>query len=176
LLLPYIGLRLAFLDGKPKLTAETARAWLAERAPDLQIIDTGRSVATVSEAAQALGVDAARIAKTLALRINHEVILLVARGDARLDNGRCKAAFGARPRMLQAVETEVLTGHPVGGVCPFGLKTSLPIFCDVSIRPFATVYPAAGSRTSSVEIGPERLCSIIKAQWTDVCRLAEAPS
>ncbi|MBW8911925.1 MAG: YbaK/EbsC family protein, partial [Sphingomonas sp.] len=129
------------------MTAETAKAWLAENAPDLCIVENGQSVATVNEAAHALGVDAARIAKTLALRINDRVIIVVARGDARLDNGRCKAVFGARPRMLQAAETEELTGHPVGGVCPFGLATPLPIFCDVSIRPFATVFPAAGSRT-----------------------------
>jgi prolyl-tRNA editing enzyme YbaK/EbsC (Cys-tRNA(Pro) deacylase) len=158
------------------LTAETARAWLAEHAPDLRIVDNGRSVATVNEAAKALRVDAARIAKTLALRVNDRVIILVARGDARLDNARCKAVFGARPRMLEAVETEELTGHPVGGVCPFGLKTRLPIFCDVSIRPFVTIFPAAGSRTTSVEIEPDRLCSLVNAQWTDICRLAEVSS
>lgn len=156
------------------MSYETARAWLAAQAPDLRIIDNGQSVATVSEAAQALGVDAARIAKTLALRINDRLLLLVARGDARLDNARCKAVFGARPRMLQAAETEELTGHPVGGVCPFGLKTPLPIFCDVSIRPFPTIFPAAGSRTASVEIEPERLCSLVDAQWTDICSLVEA--
>jgi Cys-tRNA(Pro) deacylase len=158
------------------LTAETAQAWLAEHAPDLPIVDNSQSVATVSEAAQALGVDAARIAKTLALRIHDRVIVVVARGDARLDNARCKAVFGVRPRMLQAFETEELTGHPVGGVCPFGLKNPLPIFCDVSIRPFATVFPAAGSRTTSVEIEPDRLCSLVNAQWTDICRLAEVSS
>lgn len=155
------------------MTAETAKAWLAENAPDLCIVENGQSVATVNEAAHALGVDAARIAKTLALRINDRVIIVVARGDARLDNGRCKAVFGARPRMLQAAETEELTGHPVGGVCPFGLATPLPIFCDVSIRPFATVFPAAGSRTTSVEIEPDRLCSLVNAQWTDICRTVE---
>lgn len=156
------------------LTAETAQAWLAQHAPDLRAIDNGQSVATVDEAARALGVEAARIAKTLALRIGDRVILVVARGDARLDNGKFKKAFGARPRMLGAEEAEALTGHPVGGVCPFGVKTPLPVFCDVSIGPFATVFPAAGSRTSSVEIAPERLRSIVGAEWTDVCRIAEA--
>ncbi|MCW1427594.1 YbaK/EbsC family protein [Novosphingobium sp. JCM 18896] len=155
------------------MTAETAAAWLAEHAPDLRIVENGQSVATVSEAAQALGVDAGRIAKTLALRINDQVMIVVARGDARLDNAKCKAVFGARPRMLQAAETETLTGHPVGGVCPFGLSTPLQIFCDLSIRPFATVFPAAGSRTTSVEIEPDRLCSLVGAQWTDICRLAD---
>lgn len=155
--------------GRQKLTAETAAAWLAEHAPDLQVLENGQSVATVQEAAEALGVDAARIAKTLALRINDQIIVVVARGDARLDNARCKAVFRGRPRMLQAAEAEELTGHPVGGVCPFGLKTPLPVFCDISIRPFSTVFPAAGSRTTSVEIEPERLCSILGAEWTDIC-------
>lgn len=159
--------------GRPKLTAETAAAWLAEYAPDLRIVENGQSVATVSEAALALGIDAARIAKTLALRISDQVVIVVVRGDARLDNSRCKAAFGARPRMLQAAEAEELTGHPVGGVCPFGLKTLLPVFCDISIRPFATVFPAAGSRTTSVEIEPDRLCSLLGAQWTDICSLPD---
>lgn len=145
---------------------------MAKHAPDLRIVENDESVATVTEAARALGVEAARIAKTLALRINDRVIIVVARGDARLDNARCKAVFGARPRMLQALETEELTGHPVGGVCPFGLRTPLPIFCDVSIRPFATIFPAAGSRTTSVEIEPDRLHSLVNAQWTDICRLA----
>jgi len=152
------------------LTAQSARDWLAEHAPDLRVIDNGVSVATVTEAAAALGVEPARIAKTLAVRFDDRVVLIVARGDARLDNGKCRAAFGAKPRMLPAEETEALTGHPVGGVCPFGLATPLAVWCDVSVRPFATVFPAAGSRTSSVEIAPERLCGLV-GEWTDVCRL-----
>lgn len=169
------AVRHIMLNGTQKLTAETAKAWLAENAPDLCIVENGQSVATVDEAAHALGVDAARIAKTLALRINDRVMIVVARGDARLDNGKCKAVFGARPRMLQAGEIEELTGHPVGGVCPFGLSTPLPVFCDVSIKPFATVFPAAGSRTTSVEIEPHRLRSLVNAQWTDICRIDEMP-
>lgn len=157
------------------MTAQTAADWLADHAPDLRVVDNGRSVATVAEAAQALGVEPGRIAKTLALRVGDRVIVVVARGDARLDNARCKAAFGARPRMLGAEETEELTGHPVGGVCPFGLRTALPVYCDVSIRDYATVFPAAGSRTTSVEIEPERLRALVEAQWTDICRLAEDP-
>lgn len=154
------------------MSAQTAADWLAAHAPDLRVVDNGRSVATVAEAAEALGVEPGRIAKTLALRVGHRVILVVARGDARLDNARCKAAFGARPRMLDAEEAEELTGHPVGGVCPFGLRTPLPIYCDVSISDYATVFPAAGSRTTSVEIEPERLRALVGAEWTDICRLA----
>src|SRR5205085_798946 len=122
--------------GSDVLSLESVRAWLAAYAPDLPIIEVEESTATVDLAAQALGVEPGRIAKTLAIRVKDEVLLLVTRGDARLDNVKCKAAFGGRPRMLGPEETLALTGHPVGGVCPFGLATPLPIRCDVSLRDF----------------------------------------
>ena len=153
------------------MSADSVRAWLAAHAPDLPVIETAESTATVQEAAQALGVEPGRIAKTLAIRVNGDVLLLVARGDARLDNAKTKAAFGGRPRMLGPEETLVLTGHPVGGVCPFGLATVLPIYLDVSLRPFDEVFPAAGSLNSSVRVAPERLASILDAHWTDICTL-----
>lgn len=151
------------------MSLESVRAFLAEKAPDIGIIDQGASTATVNEAALALGVEPGQIAKTLSIRIKDEVILIVTRGDARLDNQKTKAAFGGRPRMLGAEEVEALTGHPVGGVCPFGLATPLPIYCDLSLRDFADVYPAAGSRTSSVRLTPERLAALTGALWTDIC-------
>lgn len=156
------------------MSRESVRAWLAAHAPDLRTIDVEESTATVAEAAAALGVEPARIAKTLAVRAGGEVFLLVARGDARLDNSKCKAGLGARPRMLGPEETLALTGHPVGGVCPFGLATPLPIYCDVSLREFDLVYPAAGSLNSSVEVTPERLFALVGARWVDLCRLPEA--
>jgi prolyl-tRNA editing enzyme YbaK/EbsC (Cys-tRNA(Pro) deacylase) len=151
----------------------SVRAWLAEHAPDLRLIEAHGSTATVAEAAQALGVEPARIAKTLAIRVGEQALLLVARGDARLDNQKCKAEFGGRPRMLGPEETLALTGHPVGGVCPFGLAQPLPVYCDVSLRPFATVFPAAGSLTSSLEVTPERLFALVGSRWVDACRLPE---
>lgn len=153
------------------MSFESARAWLAEHAPDIAIIDQGASTATVAEAAEALRVEPARIAKTLALRVGETVLLVVARGDARLDNAKSKAEFGGRPRMLDPEETLALTGHAVGGVCPFGLATALPVYCDVSLREFATVFPAAGSRTSSVEVAPARLAELVSQRWVDVCKL-----
>ncbi|MBO9624194.1 MAG: YbaK/EbsC family protein [Sphingomonas sp.] len=155
------------------MSFESAHAWLAEQAPDLRIIDQGRSTATVAEAAEALGVEPARIAKTLALRVGDAVMLVVARGDARLDNAKTKAAFGGRPRMLDAEETLARTGHAVGGVCPFGLAEPLPVYCDVSLRAFDTVFPAAGSRTSSVEVAPERLADLVAKGWVDICKLPD---
>lgn len=153
------------------MSVEAVRAWLADHAPDLPIIETEQSTATVQEAAVALGVEPGRIAKTLAVRANGETFLLVARGDARLDNIKAKAAFGGRPRMLGAEETLALTGHPVGGVCPFGLQTSLPVFLDRSLRDFDEVFPAAGSLNSSVRVTPERLAALVGGKWVDACRL-----
>jgi prolyl-tRNA editing enzyme YbaK/EbsC (Cys-tRNA(Pro) deacylase) len=151
------------------MSFESAHAWLGVHAPDLQLIDHGVSTATVREAAAALGVEEARIAKTLALRFGDRIVLLLAAGDMRLDNAKAKAAFGARPRMLSPDEALAVTGHPVGGVCPFGLATPLPIYCDVSLKDFDTVFPAAGSLTSSVELSPARLAELVGAEWTDVC-------
>lgn len=151
------------------MSFESARAWLEAQAPDLRMIDHGVSTATVREAAAALGVEEARIAKTLALRFGDRIVLVLAAGDTRLDNAKAKAAFGARPRMLSPEEALAVTGHPVGGVCPFGLATPLPIYCDISLREFATVFPAAGSLTSSVELAPQRLTELVGAEWTDIC-------
>lgn len=156
------------------MSAESVLAFLAEKAPDLSVIDQGASTATVIEAAAALGVEPARIAKTLSLRAGDRVVLVCARGDARLNNGKAKAALGAKPRMLGAEEVEAITGHPVGGVCPFGLATPLPVYCDISLRAFDTVFPAAGSRTTSVEITPDRLAALTGAEWIDICTLPEA--
>jgi prolyl-tRNA editing enzyme YbaK/EbsC (Cys-tRNA(Pro) deacylase) len=152
------------------MSLESVRAWLAEHAPDLPIIETRESTATVAEAAEALGVEPGRIAKTLALRITGTVVLLVTRGDARLDNIKTKAEFGGRPRMLDAEETLAVTGHAVGGVCPFGLATRLPVYCDRSLLAFDIVYPAAGSLNSSVRVAPERLAALVSSGWVDVCR------
>lgn len=143
------------------MSFETARDWLRTHAPDLEIIETHASTATVQEAAATLGVEPGRIAKTLAIRVAGEVILLVARGDARLDNGKAKAALGGRPRMLGAEETLALTGHAVGGVCPFGLATPLPVYLDLSLRDYDEVFPAAGSLNSSVRVAPQRLAEVI---------------
>lgn len=155
------------------MSEASVRAFFAANAPDIAIIDQGVSTATVLEAAQALGVDPARIAKTLSLRVGDSVALVCTRGDARLHNSKAKAALGAKPRMLGADEVEAITGHPVGGVCPFGLASPLPVYCDVSLQAFATVFPAAGSRTSSVELSPARLAALTDAKWIDICTLPE---
>ncbi len=156
------------------MSLDSVRAFLDREAPDIAIIDQGASTATVNEAALALGVEPGQIAKTLSVRIGEKAVLIVARGDARLDNRKTKDTFGGRPRMLGAEEVEELTGHPVGGVCPFGLATPLAIYCDISLKDFDEVFPAAGSRTSSVKLTPDRLASLTAAQWVDVCTHATA--
>lgn len=155
------------------MTLQSVRAWLAAHAPDLPLIETDESTATVDAAARALGVEPGRIAKTLAVRAGGELFLLVTRGDARLDNGKCKAEFGARPRMLGAEETLAVTGHPIGGVCPFGLASPLPVYLDISLKPFDVVYPAAGSLHSSVAVSPGQLYDLVGRRWVDLCRLPD---
>ncbi|WP_300974627.1 YbaK/EbsC family protein [Sphingomonas sp. LHG3406-1] len=153
------------------MSLESVRAWVAEHAPELRLIEAHGSTATVADAAETLGVEPGRIAKTIALRVGERVLLLVTRGDARLDNLKCKAAFGGRIRMLDPDQTLAATGHVVGGVCPFGLATPLPVHADVSLKAFATVFPAAGSRNASLEITPERLAELTSAEWVDCSTL-----
>jgi prolyl-tRNA editing enzyme YbaK/EbsC (Cys-tRNA(Pro) deacylase) len=152
------------------MSLESVRAFFAEHAPEIAIIETEASSATVALAAEAHGVEPARIAKTLSLRIGERVVLIVARGDARLHNGKAKAALGGKPRMLDVEEVSALTGHPVGGVCPFGLATPLPVYCDISLKAFDEVVPAAGSTQSAVRISPLRMAELTRAEWIDVCQ------
>jgi len=158
------------------MSAESVRAWLAAHAPDLELIKVDTSTATVAEAADALGVEPAQIAKTLAVRAGDRTFLLVTSGVARLDNGKSKAEFGARPRMLGPEETLALTGHPVGGVCPFGLANPLPIYLDVSLQPLGIVYPAGGSLNTSVRTSVDRLFELVGDRWVDLCRLPANPA
>jgi prolyl-tRNA editing enzyme YbaK/EbsC (Cys-tRNA(Pro) deacylase) len=155
------------------MSLESVRNWLAQHAPDLRLIELEETTATVETAAKALGVEPGRIAKTLAVRAGEHLFLLCTRGNARLDNRKCKGEFGARPRMLGAEETLELTGHAVGGVCPFGLKQPLPVYLDVSLQAFDVVYPAGGSLNSSVEAPTERLFELVAERWVDLCRLPE---
>ena len=93
----------------------------------------------------------------------------MAKGDARLDNKKLKDTFGAKARMLSSDEVVTLTGHPVGGVCPFGLENPLSVFCDISLKQYDEVLPAAGSIRSAVRIKPERMAELTSAKWVDVC-------
>lgn len=151
----------------------TARSFLAEHAPDLEILELEESTATVALAAQAHGVAPGQIAKTLAFKVGENPMLIVAAGNARIDNGKIRAVFGGKAKMLDAETVMELTSHPVGGVCPFGLTTNVPIYCDESLLAYAEVLPAAGSPNSAVRLCPKRLAELVSANWVDVCKLSE---
>ncbi len=152
------------------MSLQSVRQFFADKAPDISIIESDRSTATVELASQAFGVAPGQIAKTLSLRVGEQVVLVVVRGDARLDNNKLKKAFGAKVRMLDASTVEALTGHPVGGVCPFGLPEGLPVYCDESLKAYDEVLPAAGGIHTAVRIAPLRMAALVDARWIDVAR------
>lgn len=155
------------------MSTERVQAFLDEHDTGLQVIHTGADTATVRSAANTLGVTPAEIAKTLAVRAGDTQLLLVTRGDARLDNAKFRSQFGTKPRMLNAAEVEELTGQPVGGVSPFGHPETVAIYCDESLHAFEVVYPAGGSPDSAVRITPDQLASLVGANWVDVMKHTE---
>jgi prolyl-tRNA editing enzyme YbaK/EbsC (Cys-tRNA(Pro) deacylase) len=151
------------------MTANTVKLHLDRLGLGLQIVEHSQSTATVAQAAQAFGVEPGQIAKTLALRLaSGEVVLVVASGDVRIDNGKFKQVLG-RGKMLPHDEVVALTGHPVGGVCPFGLATPLPIYLDRSLLAYDEVVPAAGGTCNGVRLSPKVLAQITQGEWVDVC-------
>ncbi len=156
------------------MSQHSVRAFLAERAPDIEIVEAPTSTATVALAAEAHGVAPGQIAKTLSLWLRGEPILVVMSGDARLDNRKYKDRFGAKAKMLDAAEVLEATSHPVGGVCPFGLPRALRVYADVSLRAFDVVVPAAGDTHSALRIAPERLAQLAGAEWIDVSQASQS--
>lgn len=156
------------------MSTERVQAFLDEHQTGARVIVTETDTSTVEAAAAALGVQPAQIAKTLAVRAGDRALLVVARGDARLDNAKFRRTFGAKPRMLPPAEAEALTGQPVGGVSPFGHPTELEVHCDESLRAFDVVYPAAGSPNSAVQLTPSQLAELTGGQWVDVVRQVQA--
>ncbi|MGE0313001.1 MAG: YbaK/EbsC family protein [Lautropia sp.] len=150
------------------MSLESVIEFLRVRAPDLEVERVSTSTATVALAARAHDVAPDCIAKTLSLRLRDEVILVVLSGESRLDNRKFKAHFGEKARMLEADAVLDATGHPVGGVCPFGLARPLRVFADRSIERHPEVLPAAGSIDAAVRIAPARLVVLVDAQWVDV--------
>jgi Cys-tRNA(Pro) deacylase len=152
------------------MSVETVRAFFAENGLDYEIRELDATTETVEKAAQALGVEPALIAKTLAFKLKDRDILIVTKGDAKTDNRKFKNRFRVKAKMMPFDEVPEKTGHPVGGVCPFGLKDEMDIYLDVSLKKFERVFPAAGSRNSCIEITPDELCRITGAEWVDVCK------
>ena len=156
------------------MSLESVRAFFAAKAPDIHIIELTESTATVELAARGHGVAPAQIAKTLSVRVGEQRFLIVTCGIGRLDNKKAKTVFGGKVSMLGAEEVLEITSHPVGGVCPFGLPGDLPIYCDISLKAFDEVVPAAGSTHSAVRISPSRMAELVGAQWVDVCQTPDA--
>lgn len=152
------------------MSLQSVRDFLSRHAPDLHILEAPTSTATVALAAEAHGVLPGQIAKTLSLWLKDEVILVVMGGDAKLDNQKFKAQFNGKAKMLNAEEVVAHTGHPVGGVCPFGLPSPLRVFADVTLKKFDVVLPAAGATNAALRVAPERLASLVQAQWVDVAQ------
>ena len=153
---------------------ENARAWLAARGFEDRIREFEVSSATVELAAQALGVEPGCIAKTLSFYDGEGALLVLAAGDAKIDNRKFKDRFGMKAKMLSPEDALRLTGHPVGGICPFGPPAKLRVYLDESLRRVPVVYPACGTPASAVRLTPEELERASEADgWTDVCKLPE---
>jgi prolyl-tRNA editing enzyme YbaK/EbsC (Cys-tRNA(Pro) deacylase) len=152
------------------MTLQSVRDFFAQHAPDITVIVTAESSATVPLAAAAHGVDPDQIAKSICLRAGENAMIVVLSGMARLDNRKFRSIFAAKPRMLGAEEVVEITGHPVGGVCPFGLKSDLNVYCDISLKKYDLVVPAAGATNSAVKIDPARMAQLTGATWIDVAQ------
>ncbi|MBM7681158.1 prolyl-tRNA editing enzyme YbaK/EbsC (Cys-tRNA(Pro) deacylase) [Pullulanibacillus pueri] len=161
------------IQGVVTVSLEAVKDYFQQRNREQDIIELDLSSATVGLAAEALDVAPERIAKTLAFRgkEGEVAILVVAAGDAKVDNKKFRQTFDLKARMLSPEETLEHTGHAVGGVCPFGLKKDLPVFLDVSLKRFDTVYPACGSGQSAIKLTCDELYQYGNAKdWVDVCK------
>lgn len=152
------------------MTLESVRKEIEEQNLNLEVLEMKESTATVELAANALGVEPARIAKTMALRLKDRDILIIAKGDVRIDNKRFKDTFHEKAKFIGSEDLLEATGHPVGGVCPFGLSKPLNIYLDESLKVFDHVYPAAGEPNTCLKIDVDYLADVTNGEWIDVCR------
>ncbi len=153
------------------MSLERAREWLKKWDMDKRILEFDTSSATVELAAQAVGCEPARIAKSLSFKIGETPVLIVTAGDRKIDNHKYKETFLAKAKMLTAAEAAELVGHAVGGVCPFGVREGVEVYLDESLRRFESVYPACGSANSAIELTMEELeQTSAYLKWVDVCK------
>ena len=153
------------------MSIEKVRAYFAQFGMEHQVQEFTVSSATVELAAAALNCEPARIAKTLSFLVDGQAILIVAAGDARIDNAKYKAQFGTKAKMISAEDVEPLVGHGIGGVCPFGVNDGVTVYLDESLKRFITVYPACGSPSSAIELTiPELEQYSGYTAWVDVCK------
>lgn len=157
------------------MSIEKVRPYLEQRGMGGRILEFDVSSATVELAAVAVGVEPARIAKSMSFKIGEEPIIVVTAGDVKIDNAKYKAEFGVKAKMLTFEEACAFTGHAPGGVCPFALPENVRVYLDESMRRFDTIFPAAGSSSSAVELSCAELeaCSSGFVKWVDVCKPKE---
>ena len=153
------------------MSIERVRQYFKELGIEDRILVFNQSSATVELAAKAAGVEGKRIAKTLSFKNGEGCILIVVAGDAKIDNKKFKEIFKMKARMLAVEEVRELVGHEVGGVCPFGINTGIPVYLDISLKRFNTVFPACGSSNSAIELTNDKLYEYSNAvEWIDVCK------
>ena len=153
------------------MSIEKVRAFFASFGMESRILEFPVSSATVELAAQALNCEGCRIVKTLSFHVNGKAILICAAGDAKVDNAKYKARFGAKAKMLSHEEAATLIGHAVGGVCPFAVNEGVEVYLDESIKRFETVFPAAGSSNSAIELTIAEMEQFSGfTAWVDVCK------
>lgn len=156
------------------MAIEKVKAFFARYGMENRIREFEVSSATVDLAAEALQCEPCRIAKTLSFKVNDDIVLVVAAGDARIDNPKYKAYFGTKAKMLTPQVAEEGIGHAVGGVCPFAINEGVKVYLDVSLRRFETVFPACGSSNSAIELSLEEIEKYSGSMaWIDVCKLPE---
>ena len=156
------------------MSIEKGRAYFRQFGMEDRVREFDVSSATVELAALALGVEGARIAKTLSFKKDDSCILILAAGDARIDNHKFKDKFHMKAKMLAPEEVLSIVGHPVGGVCPFGINDGIDVYLDESLKRFDTVFPAVGSANSAIELDLDELYKYSNAiEWIDVCKLPE---
>ncbi len=156
------------------MSIEKGRAYFRQFGMEDRVREFDVSSATVELAALALGVEGARIAKTLSFKKDDSCILILTAGDARIDNHKFKDKFHMKAKMLAPDEVLSIVGHPVGGVCPFGINDGIDVYLDESLKRFETVFPAVGSANSAIELDLDELYKYSNAiEWIDVCKLPE---
>lgn len=156
------------------MAIEKVREYLKQYNADGKILELDESSATVDLAAQALGVEGARIAKTLSFLVHDKPVLIVTAGDAKIDNKKYRAFFEAKAKMIEKHEVEAIIGHDVGGVCPFAVNEGVDIYLDDSMKRFETLFPACGSSNSAIELTIAEMEKFIPyISWIDVCKIPE---
>lgn len=156
------------------MSIETAKKHLEKYGFDDKVIEFDVSSATVELAADAVGCEPCMICKSLTFNVGGEAVMILAAGDAKIDNGKYKAFFATKAKMLTPDEVESMIGHRIGGVCPFGINEGVKVYLDVSMKRFDYIYPAAGSSNSAIKLSMEELEKVSEFDaWIDVCKLPE---